>query len=73
MWKNKLNKPFPHQVLLGHDVCAGIETLTKTNNGTEKVLNPNTFEYIGVYMRQAVYSEVGKPLLWASSALWRHS
>jgi hypothetical protein len=31
MWKSKLNKPFPPQVLLGHDVCAGIETLTKTN------------------------------------------
>jgi hypothetical protein len=30
MWKYKLNKPFPPQVLLGHDVCAGIETLTKT-------------------------------------------
>jgi hypothetical protein len=30
MWKCKLNKPFPPQVLLGHDVCAGIETLTKT-------------------------------------------
>jgi hypothetical protein len=29
MWKSKLNKPFPPQVLLGHDVCAGIETLTK--------------------------------------------
>jgi hypothetical protein len=26
----KLNKPFPPQLLLGHDVCAGIETLTKT-------------------------------------------
>jgi hypothetical protein len=30
MWKCKLNKPFPPQLLLGHDVCAGIETLTKT-------------------------------------------
>jgi hypothetical protein len=30
MWKSKLNKPFPPQVLLGHDVCAGIETLIKT-------------------------------------------
>ena len=29
--KYKLNKPFPSQLLLGHDVCAGIETLTKTN------------------------------------------
>ena len=29
MWKWKLNKPFPPQLLLGHDVCAGIETLTK--------------------------------------------
>ena len=27
MWKCKLNKPFPPQLLLGHDVCAGIETL----------------------------------------------
>jgi hypothetical protein len=27
---SKLNKPFPPQVLFGHDVCAGIETLTKT-------------------------------------------
>jgi hypothetical protein len=30
MWKYKLNKPFPPQLLLGHDVYAGIETLTKT-------------------------------------------
>jgi hypothetical protein len=30
MWKCKLNKPFPPQLLLGHDVCAGIETLAKT-------------------------------------------
>jgi hypothetical protein len=30
MWKCKLNKPFPPQLLLGHDVCAGIETLNKT-------------------------------------------
>jgi hypothetical protein len=30
MWKCKLNKPFPLILLLGHDVCAGIETLTKT-------------------------------------------
>ena len=30
MWKCKLNKPFPRQLLLDHDVCAGIETLTKT-------------------------------------------
>ena len=38
MWKSKLNKPFPPQVLLGHDVCAGIETLTKTTslNGLEE-------------------------------------
>jgi hypothetical protein len=27
IWKCKLNKPFPPQVLLGHDICAGIETL----------------------------------------------
>jgi hypothetical protein len=32
MWKCKLNKPFPPQLLLGHDVCAGIETLTKTGS-----------------------------------------
>jgi hypothetical protein len=25
-----MNKPFPPQLLLGPDVCAGIETLTKT-------------------------------------------
>ena len=30
MWKCKLNKPFPPQLLLGHDVCAEIETLTET-------------------------------------------
>jgi hypothetical protein len=30
MWKSKLNKPFPPQLLLGHDVCVGIDTLTKT-------------------------------------------
>ena len=29
VWKCKPNKPFPHHLLLGHDVCAGIETLTK--------------------------------------------
>jgi hypothetical protein len=29
MWKYKLNKPFPPQVLLDYDVCAGIETLNK--------------------------------------------
>ena len=28
--KCKLNKPFPPQLLLGHNVCTGIETLTKT-------------------------------------------
>jgi hypothetical protein len=31
MWKCKPNKPFPPQLLLGPDVCAGIETLTETN------------------------------------------
>jgi hypothetical protein len=31
MWKCKLNKPFPPQLLLGHDVCVRIETLTKTS------------------------------------------
>jgi hypothetical protein len=25
-----MNNPFPPQLLLGHDVCAGIETLTET-------------------------------------------
>jgi hypothetical protein len=30
MWKCKLNKLFPPQLLLGHDVCAGLETLAKT-------------------------------------------
>jgi hypothetical protein len=30
MWKSTLNKPFSPQVLLGHGICAGIETLTKT-------------------------------------------
>jgi hypothetical protein len=25
-----MNKPFPPQLLLGHDVCTGIEILTKT-------------------------------------------
>jgi hypothetical protein len=29
--KCKLNKPFPPSLLLGHDVCAGIETPTKTD------------------------------------------
>ena len=38
MWKSKLNKPFPPQVLLGHDVCAGIETLTKTVPFADNVL-----------------------------------
>jgi hypothetical protein len=31
VWNCKLNKPFSPQLLLGHDVCAGIETLTKTD------------------------------------------
>jgi hypothetical protein len=35
MWKCKLNKPFPPQLLLGYDVCAGIETLTKTRSFEE--------------------------------------
>jgi hypothetical protein len=30
--KCKLNKPFPPQLLLGHDVCIGIETMTKTQS-----------------------------------------
>jgi hypothetical protein len=30
MWKYKPNKHFPPQLLLGHDVYAGIETLNKT-------------------------------------------
>ena len=30
MWKRKLNKPLPPQLLLGHDTCAGMETLIKT-------------------------------------------
>ena len=30
MWKFKPNKPFPPQLLLGHEVCTGIETLSKT-------------------------------------------
>jgi hypothetical protein len=30
MWKCKPNKSFPPKLLLGHDVCARIETLTKT-------------------------------------------
>jgi hypothetical protein len=28
--EEKLSKPFPRQVLLGRDVCAGTETLTET-------------------------------------------
>jgi hypothetical protein len=40
MWKYKLNKPFPPQLLLGHDVCAGIETLTKTNALLPSLLSP---------------------------------
>ena len=27
VWNPKLNKSFPPQLALGHDVCAGIETL----------------------------------------------
>jgi hypothetical protein len=27
-----MNKPFPPQLVLGHDVCAGIEMLTKTTS-----------------------------------------
>jgi hypothetical protein len=46
MWTSKLNKLFPPQVLLVHDVCAGIETLTKTppNN-----LNENYINVLGPY------------------------
>jgi hypothetical protein len=36
MWKYKLNKPFPPQLLLGNDVCGGTEILTKTVPNTEK-------------------------------------
>jgi hypothetical protein len=39
MWKGKLNKPFPPQVLHGHDVCAEIETLTKTPRIAKTLLN----------------------------------
>jgi hypothetical protein len=35
MWKCKPNKHFSPQLLLGYDVCAGIETLTKT--GTDQL------------------------------------
>jgi hypothetical protein len=38
MWKCKLNKPFPPQLLLGHDVPAGIETLTKTLFNNQKAI-----------------------------------
>jgi hypothetical protein len=37
-------------LLLGHDVCAGIETLTKTRGealGLAKIICPNTGEYQG--------------------------
>jgi hypothetical protein len=44
MWKCKLNKPFPPQLLLGHDVCAGIETLTKT---ISKYLIPGRITVLG--------------------------
>jgi hypothetical protein len=37
MWESKLNKPFPPQVLLGHDVCAGIKTLIKTAEISNKL------------------------------------
>jgi hypothetical protein len=43
MWKCKLNKPFPPQLLLGHDVCAGIETLTKTDQTQMARLNGKSF------------------------------
>jgi hypothetical protein len=53
MWKSKLNKPFPPQVLLGHDVCAGIETLTKTvgkspyrENKSLKEIQENTIKQV---------------------------
>jgi hypothetical protein len=45
MWKCKLNKPFPPQLLLGHDVCAGIETLTKTILKREKYIQAKTGSY----------------------------
>jgi hypothetical protein len=43
MWNCKLNKPFPPQLLLGHDVCAGIETLTKTGKIKFKTLKGDNF------------------------------
>jgi hypothetical protein len=30
--------PFLPNLLLGHDVCAGIETLTKTNNNNNRIV-----------------------------------
>jgi hypothetical protein len=41
MWKYKLNKPSPPNLLLGHDVCAEIETLTKTVSKTYKFIGPS--------------------------------
>jgi hypothetical protein len=35
MLKCQINKPFPPNLLLGHDLCAGIETLTKTADKLE--------------------------------------
>jgi hypothetical protein len=45
MWKCKLNKPFPPHLLLCHDVCAGIETLTKTpvNLHKKNTIEPRVF------------------------------
>jgi hypothetical protein len=48
MWKCKPNKPFPPQLLLGHDVCAGIETLTKTTN--EPPFQPHVYLFTTVHI-----------------------
>jgi hypothetical protein len=48
MWKCKLNKPFPRQLLLDHDVCAGIETLTKTLGILNSVQNKSRRSYVSV-------------------------
>ena len=58
MWKYKLNKPSPPNLLLGHDVCAGIETLTKTQT---------LFLYLlSTYSNGRVYSTVMHPFIYNS-------
>jgi hypothetical protein len=68
MWKCKLNKPFPPHLLLGHDICAGIETLTETvvkGTGLQLIVM-NSYHRKGCFKNHLVYC-----LIWLKS-LYHH-